>query len=59
MSSMVEFTDDDAFGLTGKTGLTGNMTVKDEFQAHAKTTITISNASVDGVYQVKVWFREP
>jgi hypothetical protein len=54
----IEFTDADGFGLGAKTALTGNNTIRDTFQAHDFTTITISNASANGTYQVKVWFRE-
>lgn len=54
----IEFIDADSFGLGGKSSLTGNNTIQQCFQAHDQTTISITNASADGTYRVKVWFRE-
>lgn len=54
----IEFADSDGFGLGGESQLTGKTTIYEAFQAHGTTTVTISNASSDGSYRVKIWFRE-
>lgn len=53
----IEFVDADSFGIGGKPGIVGNSTVYQNFQAHGTITICLTNASADGTYQVKIWFR--
>lgn len=52
----VNFVDIDGFGIHGDRGLIGSETIRDEFSMWDRGTLTISNASVDGVYKFKLWF---
>lgn len=52
----IELMDQDGFGLFGKEGLSGVSTVPCKIQFWGNTTVLISNASLDGAYQVKLWY---
>ena len=54
----IEITDADGFGIFGGTGLKGRTSFPCKIHFFGDQTMTISNATVDGTYQVKVWYQE-
>ena len=52
----IDITDVDGFGLCGAASLTGTITIPFTINPWGDNTITISNASVDGTYKVKIWY---
>ena len=50
-----EIKDRDDFGITGRGGLSGDTTVQVEGLIFERNTFTISGATVDGTYSVKLW----
>lgn len=53
----IEVKDERAFGVAGEIGLVGQQTIKDEFQLYRLNTVYIQNASRDGSYSVRFWFK--
>lgn len=58
ISYSVDITDSDGFGITGKTNLFGDNTFDDNSICTGPLTLTISSASSDGLYPVKIYFYE-
>lgn len=53
-----DIVDDDGFGITGRTGLSGDNTIADNSLCPGPLNLTISQASQDGNYLLKVYFYE-
>jgi len=54
-----DITDVDSYGIVGASGLVGNQTVEvDKLIVGAKHTFTISSATRDGEYTVRLWVRQ-
>ena len=51
----IDFTDPDGFGVAGRADCNGVVVVRDRFQCWDILTVTISLASIAGVYNVKLW----
>ena len=54
----IDFTDSDGFGITGRDGLGGDTTFTEDTICQGNIVLTISSASSDGLYSVKLWFLE-
>jgi hypothetical protein len=54
----IDVTDSDGYGLTGRDSCKGNTTLRDRFQVIGTITVTITDATVDGTYSIKLWFGE-
>lgn len=52
----VDLADSDGFGVCAIAGANGKVTAKVSNQGFGAITFTISGASIDGTYQVKVWY---
>lgn len=50
-----EITDADGHGVLGATGVVGRAKASDEEAVKGANTFTISNATVDGTYQIRMW----
>lgn len=53
-SYAIEILDADGYGYSGRTGNTGDITIKDLFMADGTMAFTITGT--DGTYSVRVWF---
>lgn len=53
----IEITDFSGYGIWGETGMSGNASRYVDFVARGSCTITIANATRDGVYSVRLWTR--
>lgn len=53
-----EIVDSASFGVAGKTGLSGKTTLGVDKLCTDLNTITISNATVDGDYLVRLWIEQ-
>lgn len=54
----VDITDADGFGISGKGNLAGDSTFNDDSPCTGPLRLTISSASSDGSYSVKIYFVE-
>lgn len=52
----LELTDTDGFGVAGGVGLPAVAKIDAFVQVLGSVTVTITNATIDGTYKVKMWF---